>query len=215
MNRCSLTFDDPEATNSFAEDRNRNQLFLFGIHTLFNVPYIALQTYNTFWNENEMKKDTTTYDYYVYVTCELMVLLYALASIRFKVLKQYFMIVFYFFKCVIFSANSTLERQDWDDIRASMFDLFLFYFCVCQLISSSNWVLETVSCNLFYLVAMIAMTYHMRYPVSEEEAETFIPTRQLTFQILVSCIIFAAFTVVNRFVIERRERILYLSKITV
>ena len=162
-----------------------------------------------------MKKDTTTIDYYVYVTCELMVLLYALASVRFKVLKQYFMIVFFFFKCVVYSANSNLERDDWNGVRGSMSDLFVFYFCLCQLISSSNWMLETVSCNLLYLVAMIAMTYHMRYPVSEEEAETFIPTRQVTYQILVSLIIFIAFTVVNRFVIERRERILYLSKITV
>ena len=87
MNRCSLTFDDPEATNSFTEDRNRNQLFLYGIHMLFNIPYIALQTYNTFWTEVELTQDTTTSDWYVYISCELLTILYALASMRFKVLK--------------------------------------------------------------------------------------------------------------------------------
>ena len=215
MNRCTLWFDDPETTNSFTEDRNRHQLFLFGIHTLFNIPYIGLQTYNTFWNDDEMKKDETSQDWFAYIICELMTILYALASFRFKVLKQYLMIVFFFFKCVIYTCNSNFERADWDGISKNFFDLFIFYFCVCQLISSSNWVLETVACNFFYLLALIGMTYHMKNPVSEKEEETFIPQNQVTYQILVAQIIFIAFTVVNRFVIERRERIMYLAKITV
>ena len=125
------------------------------------------------------------------------------------------MIVFFFFKCVAYSAICNLERYDWDDQRAMLFDLFLFYFCVCQLISSSNWVLETASCVVFFLLATSAMTYHMRDPVSNEEAETFIPENQLTFQILLASFFFCAFSTVNRFVIERRERITYLAKITV
>ena len=124
------------------------------------------------------------------------------------------MIVFYFFKCVIYIGNSYFERISYFQFRMNHAELFIFYFCVCQLISSSNWVLETVCCNLFMLFTLIGMTYHMRDPINEEEAETFIPSETLTFQILVAWIAFIAFTVVNRFILERRERILYLAKIT-
>ena len=125
------------------------------------------------------------------------------------------MIVFFFSKCVAFSASCNLERMDWNNLRAKLTDLWIFYFCVCQLISSSNWVLETASCVVFYIFAASAMTYHMRDPVSTEEAATFIPENQVTYQILLASFFFFAFSTVNRFVIERRERITYLAKITV
>ena len=159
-----------------------------------------------------MKKDISDMDWYVHSICDLLVILYALVSFRFRFLRQYLMIVFYFFTCIIYIGNSYFERTSYTEFRINLAELMIFYFCVCQMITSSNWVLETVCCNLFMLVTLYGMTFHMRDPQTPEEAESYIPVDALTFSILVSWISFIAFTVVNRFILERRERILYLAK---
>ena len=82
------------------------------------------------------------------------------------------------------------------------------------MITSSNWVLETVLCNLFMLAALIGMTYHMRSPQDQTEAEEreFIPPERIPANILTSFISFVAFTVVNRYILEKRERMMFLAK---
>ena len=57
------------------------------------------------------------------------------------------------------------------------------------------------------------MSIHMRYPESEEEAATFVPLSQLDSFIIATQISFMSFSFVNRYILERRERVLYLSKI--
>lgn len=80
------------------------------------------------------------------------------------------------------------------------------------MITSSNWVLETVLCNFFMLFALIGMTYHMRSPQTEIEKLSFIQPDRIPANIFTTFISFVAFTVVNRFILEKRERILFLAK---
>ena len=60
---------------------------------------------------------------------------------------------------------------------------------------------------------MVFMSMHMRYPLTEEEAATYVPLNQLNSFIIAVQVSFMAFSFVNRYILERRERILYLSKI--
>ena len=76
------------------------------------------------------------------------------------------MIVFFFFKCVEYTCNAAFERATYPVCRQFVFIIVIFYYCVCQLISSSNWLLETVCCNTFFLFTLIFMSVHMRYPES-------------------------------------------------
>ena len=106
--------------------------------------------------------------------CDLLVILYALISFRFRSLRQYLMIVFYFFTCVLYVGNAYFERISYTEFRINFAELMVFYFCVCQMISSSNWVLETICVNVFMIFTLIGMSYHMRSPRNKHEESIFI-----------------------------------------
>ena len=131
MNRFTLWFDDPATANQFTEDRTKNQLFLFFIHTMFNVLYFSYVTYNAFLNDNEPRKDETSADWFCYAVCELLIILYALVSFRFRALRQYLMVVFFFLKCVEYTGNGAFERADYAGCRQFVFEMFIWYYCVC------------------------------------------------------------------------------------
>ena len=151
-------------------------------------------------------------DYWIHTVSDVITILYAILSYRFKTLRNYLMIVFYFFTCVHYVGNAHIERIDYSEFRIYAAELFIFYFCVCQMITSSNWVLETVLCNLFMLATLIGMTYHMYTPRTEIEKISFVKPERIPANILTTFISFVAFTVVNRFILEKRERILFLAK---
>ena len=160
-----------------------------------------------------MKTDNTDMDYYGHTACDLIVIVYALFCIRFKKLRQYLMIVFYFFKCMEYVLVANFERSPYQDLRVFFAELFIFYFCVCQMFTSSLWIRELVCCNLSFLAACIGMHWHMREPTMEEEkAEVFVPVDRHGVHIMMICTSFLVFTVVNRFIIEKRERVLFMAK---
>ena len=121
-------------------------------------------TYADLFTDKEMKSDISDNDYYVHTLADLLVLFYALISYRFKFLQQYLMIIFYACTCTIAVANAHFERQTYSGWRRSMAELWIWYFCVCQMITSSNWVLEIISVAGIMLATLFGSTYHMREP---------------------------------------------------
>ena len=104
------------------------------------------------------------------------------------------------------------ERSSFAEVRVFMAELFIFYFCVAQMFTSSLWIRELVCCNLSLLIACIGMFYHMREPRNEKEEEEFAPVETHATNIILIWTSFVVFTVVNRFIIEKRERYLFLAK---
>ena len=70
-------------------------------------------------------------DFWIHTVCDVIVILYAIISYRFKTLRQYLMIVFYFFTCVLYVGNAHFERIDYTEFRIYLAELMIFYFCVC------------------------------------------------------------------------------------
>ena len=100
MSSCTLSFSDPKDDDDFTTDRNKNQLFLFMIFTFCNILHHVLVTYQDLVTDKEPDNDDSDMDYWIHTVNDVIVILYAIISYRFKRLRQYLMIVFYFFLCL-------------------------------------------------------------------------------------------------------------------
>ena len=56
------------------------------------------------------------------------------------------------------------------------------------------------------------MFYHMQEPRNEKEKEAFLPVEHHTRDVIMIWTSFVVFTIINRFIIEKRERLLFMAK---
>ena len=101
------------------------------LFTAFNVLHHVWETYAEIFTDNEIEQDISSYDYYAHSICDLFVIVYALFAVRFKGLRNFLVIVFFFFLCLQYIAAAYFEEASYETLRVMFAELFIFYFCVC------------------------------------------------------------------------------------
>ena len=159
-----MSFPDKKTTAAFAASRNKNQSLYFFIFTLVHLLHHVWLTYADLFSDSERKKDISDFDLYGHTLCDIMVIIYALLSIKFTSLKNFFMMVFFFFLCLQYAIVANIERVSYEEVRIHFAEIFIYFFSIVQLFTSAYWLTELIVCNIILLVTCYGMLYHMYHP---------------------------------------------------
>ena len=83
------------------------------VFSFFHFLHHIWLTYADLFTDTETKSDISDMDLYGHTLCDLFVVVFALFCIRFKNLRKYLMIVFYFFLCMAYVFVCYYERSSY------------------------------------------------------------------------------------------------------